>query len=358
MSITLNQHKESITKRIIAKFSDMQTPKMGLSGFFPSVTTSDKMLSIEVERNRQLVAADVQRGTDATLNTFDKYSEKIYIPPFYQEGFNFVDLDRYNVTFGNNNSPTQSDAMNMIVEADKRLRALKNKVERAIEKQRAEALQTGIVTLVNGDNIDYKRQANSIVALTAGNRWNEGTSSPMGALGTGGRFLREEGLSAGSTINVILGRDAFAAFMANDEVKAEADIRRIERINIGFPQLNNVTGLSFHGQISTFDFIINLWTYNDFYEEANGTKVPYIDPKNVIMVAEDFVANTGFAGVPAIIRDMNNAEYPEYISQVESEFYVNNYIDPRKKAHMFEICSAPLAVPVSIDRIYTMQVLA
>lgn len=356
--ISLNQHKEHITKRIIRRFSDASRPKMGLSGFFPSLTTVEKQVSIEVERNRQLVASDVQRGTDAEMIKFDDYTEKLYVPPYYELGFNFVDLDRYNVTFGNNTNPSMADAINMINQADKKLAVLKNMIDRAIELQRAQALQTGIVTLKNGDNINYKRKAESIVALGAGFRWNEATGVPLTDLEAAASFIRMEGLSAGATVNVIFGRDAFAAFMSNAQVQKQADIRRIDRLTIGMPQLNGVTGLGYHGQIAAFDFTINLWTYSDFYETKEGVKTAYIDPKNVVVIAEDFEANTAYAGIPAIMRDKNNAEYPEYIQQMEAEFYINNYIDPKKKSHTFEIASAPLAVPVSIDRIFTIQVLA
>lgn len=355
MAITLNQHKEAITKRVIASFSDASAPKMGLSGFFPTVTTSDRQVSIEVERNRQLVAVDVQRGSDANMNTFNGYSDKIYEPPMYLEGFDFSSLDRYRVTFGNTNTPTLSDAFNMIEQSGKKLMTLRAKIERAIEKQRSEALQTGVVELKNGDNVNYNRKAESLKVLSGTSVWNDPASTPLTDLEDGCKFLREEGLSSGNVINVIFGRDAFREFMNNSQIKEKAEIRRIDRLSLGFPQLNNVSGLSYHGQVSVYDFIINIWTYSDFYELTSGDKKSYIDENKVVMIAEDFEARTSFAGVPAIMRDKSNAEYPEFIQQVEAEFYINNYVDPTKKAHMFDIGSAPLAVPVSIDRVYTIQ---
>ena len=43
---------------------------------------------------------------------------------------------------------------------------------------------------------------------------------------------------------------------------------------------------------------------------------------------------------------------------IESEMHLDNYIDQVKMAHWFRLRSAPLAIPVSIDRIFTYQVLA
>lgn len=355
--MNLNQHKENITKIIIDSFSDSAPVRSGLAAFFPSETHIEKMVGIEVERNRQLIAVDVQRSTDGNRNKFSKSVEKLFIPPMYKETWDFTEAERYDVTFGKRTNPSEPDALNMIGEATRNIAKMRQKIERSIELQRAQALQTGIVTLNSGDNIDFKRKALSISALGAGFRWNEGTGVPLNDLATGCNWLREEGLSAGGTVNVIMGRDAFAAFMNNTQVKARADFRRITRLEIGMPQFDNVSGLVFHGQVGTADYALNIWTYNEFYELANGTKARYIGEKNVILIPEDFRGKTAFAGLPAIVRDTQNAEFSEFISPVEAEFYLNNWLDYGKKAHWFELASAPLAIPVSIDRIYTMQVL-
>jgi len=357
MAITLNQHREHLTNRIIRTFSDDAGVQTGFSKWFPSETTIEKTVGIEVERNLQRIAVDVQRCTDPKRNTFSLSVEKIFQPPYYNESWDFTACQRYDVTFGQRTNPSTSDAINMIRETSMRMATIKNKILRAIEKQRVEVLTTGIVTLKNGDNIDYKRKAASIVALGAGARWNEGTGKPLDDLASGAEFLREEGLSIGNTINAVMGKDAFKEFMNNAQVKERADFRRISRLEIGMPQMENVTGMVFHGQIGTADYTVNLWTYNAFFTNDAGSNEKYLDVKQVILLPEDFQGVTAFAGIPAIVRDKNNAEFPEFISPVEAEMYMNNYIDPVKKAHWFEIASAPLVIPVSIDRIFTLQVL-
>lgn len=358
MAISLNQHREHITKRIIATFSDNIPVRSGLSAFFPASTTVERMVGIEVERNRQLVAVDVRRSTDANRNKFSKFLEKLYEPPFFNESWDFTTAQRYDVTFGATTNPSKPDALNMMREANNKMTALRNRIERAIQIQHAQVLQTGIVTMKNGDNVDYKRKATSLVALGAGARWNEGTSDPLKDLADGCEFLREEGLAAGNTVNAIMGRDAFANFISNDKVQKNADFRNIKRVEIGMPQFDNTTGLSFQSQIGTADYIVNIWTYNEFFETDAGVKTKYIDVKNCILISDDFVGKTAFAGIPAIKRDKSNAEYPAFITPIEADFYINNYIDPVKKAHWFEIASAPLAIPVSVDRMYTIQTLA
>ncbi|MCV5968866.1 major capsid protein, partial [Lactococcus petauri] len=71
---------------------------------------------------------------------------------------------------------------------------------RAIRKQQADVLQTGIVTLNNGDNIDYKRLPSSMVNVsTGGVYWGTAaTATPITDIRKGMDFLRNIGNSGGA----------------------------------------------------------------------------------------------------------------------------------------------------------------
>ena len=356
MAITLNQHQSNITKKIIGRFSDRVAPKLGLSVWFPSTTTNSKQVSIEVERNRALIAADVKRGTSGNLNEFGKDSEKIYVPPFYKEKFDLAALDVYERTFGQQMAPGVNEYVSMLNTADSKLGMLQDKIDRSKELQRSQALQTGIVTMKNGDNIDFKRKADSIVDVS-GTPW-DGAADPLADLSEGIKFIRQEGKSASRSFDLIMGASVLAAFMNNAKVKESADLRHIKVLEIGTTRFEEATGLNYHGRLSLKNGNVDLWTYDDFYENADGSYSEYIDDKNVVLLPRDFVGKQAHAGVPAIIRDTTNAEFPQYISQVAAEYYVNNYVDPQAASHIFEILSASLAVPFSVDRVWTAKVLA
>lgn len=358
MGLTLNQHKENITKKVIGRFSDSVAPKSGLSVWFPSETSTSKQVSIEVERNRALIAVDVKRGTEGNLNTFENGTEKVYVPPFYKERFNFADIDVYERTFGAGSNPGVNDYASMLRTAGSKLNVLRNKIERAKEKQRAEALQTGIVTMVNGDSVDFKRQADSLVDLGAGNYWDAADTNPITDLEEGIKFIRQEGKSGSRSYDVIMGASVLGAFMNNAKIKESADLRHIKVLEIGTTRFEDATGLNFHGRLSLKNGNVDIWTYDDFYEDADGNNSEYISDNNVVLLPRDFVGKHAHAGVPAIIRDKQNAEFPEWISQVAAEYYINNYVDARAASHMFEIMSAPLAIPFSVDRVWTAKVLA
>jgi len=356
MAIKLNQHRSEITTRIMQRFSDDKTPKMGLGAFFPDFETQDKMVSIEVQRNRQLRAVQVQRKTAGTINTFSNSTEKLFVPPFYDEKYDFTDTQFYDVTFGNANSPTKSQAFSMIENAGMYLDILKGKIKRDVEFQRAEALQTGVVTLKNEDSINYNRKAASMPVMTGADAWTDPDSKILNQVETGITFLRREGKTASRVFDMILGEEAFERFFANNQVKEAAEFRRISILDLNMPKFNDVTGLSYHGQFSTRSGKVNVWTYDDFFENPDGSYSEYIDADKVILLPQDFVARTSYAGVPKILRDKANAEFSKFIMQTKGKYCVTNYVDDEVMAHWFRIFSAPLAIPVSVDRVYTIQI--
>ena len=237
-----------------------------------------------------------------------------------------------------------------------KLRELQDKIERAYEVQASEVFSTGIVQLTNGDNIDFKRKAASLVALAAAARWSAGTSDPYTDLKNGANFLRTIGKSRGGVINAIFGELALDSFLGNATVIARADVRNFKLDDIHAPQRDSVGGV-LHGRVSAGSYEINIWTYPEFRDVA-GVSTPYVDDKEVIMLPMAPKFTLGFGSVPKVFRDPRNAEFPEFISQTRGAFNIGNYIDPRADKHVFDMKSAGVAIPTAVDQIYTVKVLA
>ncbi|WP_036384038.1 major capsid protein [Muricauda sp. MAR_2010_75] len=354
--IPIVQHRRILTQSIIETFSDMVTPKAGFGAWFPTKTSKSKLVGIEVERNSKKIAADVLPHSEGNYNTFDQSTEKLFEPAEYKEFFDFSKTRYYDVTFGAGNIPIENQTMDMASEAMKKLTILRNKIESSKERQRAQVLQTGIVTFDKWATVDFKRKADSLEALTGNNVWGGTTADIIKDLSTGGEFLRQVGKSATNEIDVICGRDAFRLLIADTKVKAMLENRRINRGELNRPELNDATGLSFHGQISGDDFLFNIWTYNEFYEDESGNYIKMLDNDKVVMLPSDFKGCTSHAALPQPMRVVNNGQYEEFVQLVEAEYNTYNYVDQRNFAHLFKVYSKPLALPVSIDRIYTIQV--
>lgn len=349
------------TQVLQAKWDELLTlkPTGFLRSFFKKETTSAKEISVAVRRGTEKIAVDVMRGSEGNRNELRKHSLKEFLPPYFKEYFDATDIDHYDVVFERLPEVGQNTGMiaTAVRSALNQTKVLKDKIERAYELQAAQVFQTGIVTLKNGDNIDYKRKAGSMVAKTAPNYWTVDTVNPTVDLATAAKWIKTEGRTAAVEFNVIMGADALAAYLANPKVQAQADSRRIDRTKIGMP-LEMGEGAIFHGQDSGEDYRFNIWSYPQYYDAAGGTRTPYIDANKVIILpvaGAEFVFS--FAGVPFVVPT-NNPVMPEVIQRFEGDYLLYSTVDDRTDKHEFGVKSAGLAVPVSVDQIYTLQPVA
>jgi hypothetical protein len=243
----------------------------------------------------------------------------------------------------------------------RRLNMLRNKIERRYELQCSQILQTGIVTLVNGDNINFNRKTASIVAYNSANDFSINTVNPYTVLETGAKFLREVGKAAGSVYNAIMGQSAWDAFLLNSIV-----INRNKLMAWPLDQLTaatrGATGYSYHGQVDAGSYRMNIFTYPEPYDVVTAgvrTSSYYIGDKNVIILPETPRFKLGFAAVPQLLRSGTGMIEDMELAPIQaSPYVVSDYVDPRLTTHDFTIKSAGVAIPTAVDQIYTIQVLA
>jgi hypothetical protein len=201
--------------------------------------------------------------------------------------------------------------------------------------------------LNSGENIDFKRKAGSLVDNTGD--YFATNSDPFAVFEAGCNFLRQVGKSQGGTINAILGSTALANLLANTKFTARQNLFNMALDAVRPPQRDSV-GATLHGQITAGSYKVNLWAYPEFYDTANGTSTPYMDPKKVILLPEAPKFTFAYAAVPKLIDDQS-------IRGAESTgaYTVKEFMDSRKATHDLEISSAGLPIPVAIDQIYTFK---
>jgi hypothetical protein len=357
--ISIQEHSATIAKKVVGKFIEDIPVRAGFAALFPTVTTPTLYVDVEVERDSDLISVDVQRFTEGNKNKYTKSSEHTYVPPFHKEDYDFARDEVYlnTVALGVTDAAGANQAIAQ--NALKNIRKNRKKIERAIRKQQADVLQTGIVTLKNGDSIDYRRRAESIVDIdVAGIYWNVANSNPMTDLAAAMTFLRDTGNSNSATINVVMRTDAMTAFLANAKVRELAEVRRINRIEIDMPQFSEATGMAFHGQVSAGDWVVNLWTYNEKYTDKTGAVKYYLTRENVIVLPGDFEGKTVFGGLPYMRETNIGGATVKVPGVMEADFLLRAYDDEKTISSTLELTSAPLVVPFTIDKIYTMKVLA
>lgn len=346
------------TKALIDVYKEMPTPTSFLRSFFETKESSTLEVSIEVRRGTEKVASDVLRGTDGNRNEISRSSEKLIVPPYYREYIDATQLDFYDVLFGGASQTIEASTFaDYVGQVAEDLKMLQDKIDRAAELQCAQVLETGIVTLNNGTNIDYKRKAGSLVDLGGGNYW-DAAINPLTSIEAGCKFLRTTGKAQTHVFNMIIGDLAFGALLNNSDFKDRANLRRVSVVDLSMPskQAEAIGGV-FHGEISAGPYRVRLWTYPEYYD-VSGVSTPYVNQKKAEIIPDNPRFKLAYGAVPMLRRDQRNAEFPEFIKQTKGAYVIGNYVDPRAETHIFDVKSAPLAVPVAVDQIYTMLVLA
>lgn len=346
MNISVTDARALFTKKLVAVYLEQTRVTSFLRSFFRVTETMAKEVSIEVRRGFEKIAVDVLRGTEGNRNIFSKSTEKIFLPPLYHEFLVANDNRLYDVAIG---MQSEIAFVELARELGIDLFMLQQKIERAIEKQCADVLLTGIIELANGTNIDFKRKADALFDGSA-TPWTNDTYDPREHLKTGCEFVRKEGKSQGNIFNVIMGGQAKTAFDNNVFIKNLGDLKKIDYLNLTMPQRNSIGGTS-HGVVSAGDYELRVWTYGEFYTNSAGVSTPYIDPKKIIILPEspDFVL--AFAAVPQLIG--KDGSVPQ-----KGAYLISEHVDERAANHEIHIKSAPVAIPVAVDQIYTRKVIA
>lgn len=347
MAIPTQDARSLFTKTLAKVYREKVTVTSFLRSFFPANENMTKEISIEVTRGTEKVATDVIRSTAGNRNKVSRSTEKIFVPPMYWEYCNVNELRLYDqvIAQGSDNPTLFAQLIN---DAADELMTVQKKIERAYELQCAQVLLTGIVTLTNGDNIDFKRKAASLVDLTA-TPWTTGTVDPYSDLKDGATFLRQVGKASGSRYNVIMGGGAYDAFLNNTIVKARADIRNYSLDAIATPQRNS-SGASLQGVVSAGAYTFQIWTYPEYYD-LSGTSTPYITDSKIIILPESPEFSLEFGAVPQLLND--NGSAPQM-----GAYLVQEFIDQRAANHETHIKSAGIAIPTAVDQIYTAEVIA
>lgn len=358
MNIPVIQGRPLFTQRVADVYREVTRPTRFYKSFFRDDFGTERFVKVEVERNDEAIAVDVFRGaSDGNRNTFSLSSEKTWEPPFYDEFFDLTELAKYDRLFGRGDNISLDDMAEMVKEVRDHLMKLENKIVRSYELQAVQVIFDGIVQLKAATNIDFRRKAASLVAYSAGIDFSDDTIDPTILLEQGCNFIRSEGKSAAAEYNLIMDGSVYRALKNNAIFKENADVRRYNLVDINLPQ-RNAEGAVYQGQLSTGSYLLNMWTYEQFYKDpTTGLQTPYTPANKLAIVPTAPRFTHGFAGVPYIMRDEANAEFSEFIGMRSGAFHIDNIIDKENYSHKFRVRSAGICIPVAVDTIFTAQVL-
>ena len=169
----------------------------------------------------------------------------------------------------------------------------KGKIERRDEVMAAETIRTGRVTMTGEDYpttvVDFDRPANLTKVLTLAARWGEAGVSPVQNVED---WLDEGSAEVGAAYShVIFDKGGWKHFAADPAFKTKIDItlgQTRSAVELGFTPGAPGSPV-FKGRIGT----VELYVYNDYYEEEDGTK-KWLLPANTVILG----APAAYEGTP------------------------------------------------------------
>jgi hypothetical protein len=361
MAIGLSEATSVFTDSVVGSFRDPVAPTQFLQGFFNVTFKMSKYVTIKIKRSGRAVAVDVQRYSGGELVSNTTIDHKKFFPPFFHNLIALSDHELYDNVVGmiaaiesgvmpagqanllRANLKAITDDMNIDY------MEIKNMQMRAIELMCAQCLRSGIVTLASDENIDYKRKAGSIVDLGGGSYWTDAVD-PFQTLEDQFTWIKENGNSGATEFDCIFGTSALNALKNNTIFKERNDLRNFDSGKLVAPTRPR-DGAVYHGQMFCGEGIANIWTYNQFYDHPDtGASTPYMDSTEVVIIPTDAVLELVFCLVPNIAAEG---------APIQTEaFFLQSDIKPIEGVHQLHVKNASLPIPVSIDRLSTVKVVA
>ena len=278
----------------------MRAPKF-LSGL---VTHRPPVESTKVQFNRsaetKLVATDVALGAIGTARAKESYTINELTPPLYAPNSSVSAIDNYAALIDEHHfNVARSGVQRALISISREQMRNQLEIDRAIEKQISEVLTTGAITLataIDGKNtIDYSMPA--AAKITPATRWNASGADILADIEAACTHVQRTGLVAPSVL--IVGRLAWNALRNNDVFQKRLDERHSSENSIVYKKNPN-TGAVYHGTLTAGQFQVEIWSYTDTYQLANGTHTPYIDEKKAIIMSLDNDIDVAYGGVPTL----------------------------------------------------------
>jgi len=339
-------------------FTQQRRPSGFLQRFFtmkPGGNFKGNKVILDIQRYGEDVAIAVKAGTGPNWNDADVYTTKEFTPTAYNEGTRFNMEDLINRPAGTD--PYTAAYMNWAGEATaymiKSFAKLDDKIQRAVELQAAQVLQTGKLDLTDADGetryeLDFKPKVTHFPQTAIS--WSSSSSVKEADLLSLANVISADGQAQPDIL--IMGQTALVHFMDDSAIQAKLDNRRMEMGTIN-PQLRN-SGAVFYGTYKIGTYFFELWAYNGTYKHPEtGTVTRFIDDNKVVMMSSTGRLDLVSAEVPpAYATDPRVADImPGRLTDRAAGYDLmpNVYLSENGKQIKGELETRPLCVPVQID---------
>lgn len=289
-----------------------KSPTLGLARFFPIKSGNvfgAETVKYDAKQKREQMTMPVGRGGGKRRYGGDSFQQIEEKPPYYDmtRPINLGDLK------GRASGNTEYDPANTDHVA--RLQALmaenyvdlQELLDRQVEWQASEIFQTGKIEFTKFANLpvpvpqkDYDfLMPQAELFIDAGVNWNAATGDQMNNdLSALADSIRKNGKREAT--DVIMGRTAKANYVGSAEIQALLDNRRIGFGEI-MPGPLQGDGFAFVGTININGLQLRIWAYEGRFENPDSSALDfYIDPVNVVMIADTAERDRMHAGIDIV----------------------------------------------------------
>ena len=165
---------------------------------------------------------------------------------------------------------------------------LANMVQRSIEKYAIDALVNGTLTTA-GETIDFGVKASHKVTKTGTAKWDGNAAKILDDLEDWQALISQDSGLTGS--DLVLGKSARKAFMADANVKKDLDVRNLTGMNVEVNLMVN-RGARYLGNIGG----LRVWAYDEVYDNA-GTPTAMVPDAKAILISKDIRATVHYGAI-------------------------------------------------------------
>lgn len=334
------------------------------TGFFarrftvkPGGIYTGSKVALDVKRIGENVATVVTKHGAGNENEMNTFTTKEFTPPALFEKFTFTTKQMENRPFGTNpfDAANQEYMLGLASEMMDNFSILGEKVDRHIELQASQILQTGTLTLPDKDGntaftLDFKPKAAHFPTVAVA--WsNAATCTPLTDLANLFAVIRANGKANPDWVAM----DALSLenFLSSTQVKERGDLRYIETMAIR-PDALADSGATYYGSVQVGAYRVGIWTYPATYDAPNtGATTPYLAANKVVVGSSASRLDLTFAKpVAPFVTDARLAGMiPGRVSSLDGGFDIHThaYISQDGREIVGEVQSCPLCIPVAID---------
>lgn len=230
------------------------------------------------------------------------------------------------------------------------LRQHREAIERRWEWMAAEATLYGQVTLEDENYprkvVDFQRDAGHTVTLTSGNYWGDAGVSILGLLESWKKTMRRA-KHGGVSNRITLGVEAWDVMRQDPEIrdllKTDYSPSQQGGLDLNFGVME---GLEVE-KVGKINGTTEVYVYSDYYEQADGSTVDFMDPRDIVMTSPSMNGIRCFGAIQDVSAGFKPlAIFPKMWNQE----------DPSATFVMSQ--SAPLMVPLNPNGTFRARVVA